>query len=312
MTEATARTREWLESVALAGRTITATKRLPGGYRNNNLLLECADGARFVLRRYPGENRCAVEAALAGLLDGVVPVAPVVAADPEGTVLLLGYVPGTPVDVLLTTLSEDDAHAVGVVAGRALAAIGTIGFDRPGFFTDASLRPETMSGDLAGFVGDCLRRTDPGWQLTESEMDGLRALAVAWTPLVPQDARLVHADFNPKNLLAERTEDGWRVTVLDWEFAFSGSPLTDLGNVLRFGETPFTNGVVDAAGPLPGGWREAARALDLFSVAEFLTRPPRPPIARDIRGLVRRLALESWGCCGYWAWGYWAWGACGF
>jgi fructokinase len=293
MTEATARTREWLESVALAGRTITASRRLFGGYRNNNLLLECADGARFVLRRYAGESRCAVEAALARLLDGVVPVAPVAAADPEGIVLLLEFVPGTQVDVLLETLGEDDAHAVGVAAGRALAAIGTIGFDRPGFFSDATLRPTPMSGDLAGFVDDCLRRADSRWQLTESEEDGLRALAVGWTPLVPTDARLVHADFNPKNLLAERAEDGWRVTVLDWEFAFSGSPLTDLGNVLRFGETPFTDGVVAGAGPLPGGWREAARALDLFAVADFLTRPPKLPIARDIRVLVRRLAGEG-------------------
>jgi aminoglycoside phosphotransferase (APT) family kinase protein len=293
MTEATARTREWLESVALPGRTIAATRRLSGGYRNNNLLLECADGARFVLRRYLGDNRCAVEAALARLLDGVVPVAPVVAADPGDTALLLEFVPGTPVDVLLKTVGENEAHAVGVVAGQALAAIGTVEFDQPGFFSDAELRPEPMSGDLAGFVGDCLRRADPRWDLTESEQDGLRALAVGWTPLVPGDARLVHADFNPKNLLAERTVDGWLVTVLDWEFAFSGSPLTDLGNVLRFGETPFTDGVVAGAGPLPGGWREAARALDLFAVADFLTRPPRPPISRDIRGLVRRLAREG-------------------
>ena len=75
----------------------------------------------------------------------------------------------------------------------------------------------------------------------------------------------------------------------DWEFAYSGSPLADLGNVLRFGETAFTNGVLAGFGPLPACWRETARALDLFSVAEFLTRAPREPIAGDIRAAIRRM-----------------------
>jgi fructokinase len=77
--------------------------------------------------------------------------------------------------------------------------------------------------------------------------------------------------------------------VLDWEFAYSGSPLADLGNVLRFGESPFTKGVLVGFGPLPPCWRETARALDLFSVAEFLTRAPQEPIAGDIRAAIRRM-----------------------
>jgi fructokinase len=293
MTEATGLAREWLETTALPGKTITRATPLPGGYRNGNLLLDCADGTRFVLRRYRDGSRAEVEAALARRLRGVVPVAGVVAAHPEGEALLLEFVPGTPVDLLLPTLTAAEARAVGVAAGRALAAIGTIGFEQAGFFTDGSLKPAPMDGDLAGFVDDCLRRLDPGWELSESEQDDLRAVAVAWTPLVPDSARLVHADFNPKNLLADPAPDGWRITVLDWEFAFSGSPLTDLGNVLRFGQTAFTDGVLSGVGPLPAGWREAARALDLFSLAEFLIHAPKLPIATDIRAAIRTVAATS-------------------
>jgi fructokinase len=294
MTELTGRSREWLESAALPGKTIVGTRPLSGGYRNDNLLLEYSDGGRLVLRRYRSGNRAEIEAALARRLDGVVPVPAVVAADPEGGALLLEFASGTPVDVLLATLSDDEAAAVGIAAGRTLAAIGTIRFERAGFFADGTLRPEPMGGaaELTGFVNDCLGRLAPGWGLTRSEQNGLRALAVDWAPLVRAIAdggRLVHADFNPKNLLAERTHDGWRITVLDWEFAFSGSPLADLGNVLRFGETAFTNGVLAGFGPLPACWRETARALDLFSVAEFLTRAPREPIAGDIRAAIRRM-----------------------
>jgi hypothetical protein len=68
--------------------------------------------------------------------------------------------------------------------------------------------------------------------------------------------------------------------VLDWEFAFSGSPLHDIGNMLRFGDelppaytTGFVDGFRDGAGELPPDWRPMSEALDLFAVADLLTRP---------------------------------------
>lgn len=296
MTELTGRAREWVETVALPDVEIARVSALTGGYRNDNLLLEGVDGGRWVLLSYGSANRADVEAALAARLCGVVPVAGVVAKDPAGPSLLLDFVEGTAVDRLLPTLSTTEAEAVGVAAGRVLAAIGTFEFGRPGFFVDASLEPEPAPTSLAGFVAECLERHDPDWQLSPYELDGLRSLADAWTPLVDaasDTARLVHADFNAKNLLASRDRDGWRITVLDWEFAFSGNPLADLGNVLRFGETPFTAGIVTGVGPLPMGWRDTARALDLFALADFLTRPPKQPLAVDILALVRKLAQRG-------------------
>ena len=47
----------------------------------------------------------------------------------------------------------------------------------------------------------------------------------------------MHSDLNPKNLLVD--PDTLVVTgVLDWEFAHSGHPFTDLGNLLRFDRDP--------------------------------------------------------------------------
>jgi aminoglycoside phosphotransferase (APT) family kinase protein len=94
--------------------------------------------------------------------------------------------------------------------------------------------------------------------------------------------RLVHSDYNGKNLLAVARDGLWTVSaVLDWEFAFSGSPLADIGNMLRFDEEQpdgfaagFIAGYEEAAGPLPPGWREISEALDLYALADFLTRPP--------------------------------------
>ena len=60
---------------------------------------------------------------------------------------------------------------------------------------------------------------------------------------------------NGKNLLAVARDGRWPISaVLDWEFARSGSPLADVGNLLRF--------------------REISEALDLHAPADFLTRSP--------------------------------------
>jgi len=314
----------WLGEV-LPGERVTAATPLTGGYSNSNTRLVTAAGRSYVLRRYlPGrggaardetaqqrpvraaaeaERRCAVEAALAGRLRGVAPVAEVAAADPGGTqagepVLLSRHVPGV---MLRTALAEPDASqeehaALGREAGRALAAIGSVGFERAGFFGDGTLTPaaEGMPASLAEFVDDCLARGNAREALDPAEVAGLRSLAAAWTPLAARadgDSRLVHSDYNPKNLLVARhggvshgargAGGGWSVTaVLDWEFAFSGSPLHDVGNMLRFtSEIPpafaaaFTGGFGAAGGRLPADWREISRALDLYALAELLTRP---------------------------------------
>lgn len=83
--------------------------------------------------------------------------------------------------------------------------------------------------------------------------------------------------------------------MLDWEFAFSGSPLTDVGNMLRFsGRYPpgfadgFIAGYREAGGPLPPGWRETSEALDLYALADFLTRPPEHPYFGKAVSLLRK------------------------
>jgi aminoglycoside phosphotransferase (APT) family kinase protein len=255
---------------------------------------------------------CAIEAALAARLRGTVPVAEVIAADPAGAaagapLLLSRYVPGTMVSELLARPAgpaaaagadadadaDADAGELGRAAGTALAAIGSVRFGSAGFFGGPDLVPSAagMPASLPEFVDGCLRtanarRWPAGTGLTTAEQDGLRELAARSGPAADRAGaagRLVHSDYNPKNLLAARRGGRWVISaVLDWEFAFSGSPLADIGNMLRprpgaalaaFG-TGFIAGYREAGGELPPGWRETSAALDLFALADFLTRPP--------------------------------------
>ena len=304
--------RRWLSRDALPGLEIQHAEALAGGYSNANILLASDAGDHYVLRRYLNHNTCAVEAALAGRLAGIVPVADVIAADADGSaagqpVMVSRFVPGNLVSTILPDLGPDEAGALGRSVGAVLAAIGTVTFPRPGFFDGSDLDPgpegmEPTDG-LPGFVDRCLRTGNAHHALVPAEQDALRRYAAAVAPAlrtVRGARQLVHADFNPKNLLAARHDGNWIVTaVLDWEFAFSGPPLFDIGNMLRFpAELPpafaegFTAGYVEAGGHLPENWREISRAADLFSLADFLTRPPEHLFFGKAVELIRELLAD--------------------
>jgi aminoglycoside phosphotransferase (APT) family kinase protein len=232
-----------------------------------------------------------VEAALAARLAGIVPVPEVIGADPDGSgagepVLLSAFVTGRPLGDVLAGVTGPEAAELGRATGRTLAAIGSVEFAAPGFFSDASLEPgppgmEPTSG-LDAFVERCLKEGNAAGHLDDDEQRSLLRFATEAAPdlaVLRGSRRLVHADFNPKNLLAVRTDGRWRLSaVLDWEFAYSSSPLFDVGNMLRdprpagFGEA-FVDGFREDGGELPGNWRRLSQALDLYSLADLLKRP---------------------------------------
>jgi fructokinase len=359
------RLHDWLLG-ALAGRRVVAARRLAGGYRNDNVLLTAADGVRVVLRRYRHGNRCAVEAALARRLAGVVPVAEVIAADPDGAVagepvLLSRFVPGVPASAALRDLGGprglgpagprglgaaeprgaagprglgaaeprgaagprgpglagpkgEEAMELGRVVGAGLASIGGVSFDRPGFFDGADLVPGPAgfepTADLPAFVRRCLAATDgTAGGLGGPERAALLRLAdhlAAFLPAVRGARQLVHADFNPKNLLVRRSAGrGWTLAaVLDWEFAYSSTPLADVGNMMRFADeyppefvTGFLAGFRAGGGELPERWREISRAVDLYALADLMTRPPEHPYAARVLDRIRR-QLEAHAAAG--------------
>jgi aminoglycoside phosphotransferase (APT) family kinase protein len=301
----------WLGAV-LTGQLVTGRARLGGGYRNRNTRLDLDDGESLVLRQYDADDAariCAIEAAVLARLRGAAPVPDVVAADPTGTaagepVLLTRFAAGMPLSAALADpqARPGDHAGLGRAAGQALAAIGTVSFPRGGFFTDGTLQPaaEDLPGDLPEFVNACLAAGPAPAVLSAAELDGLQALARADEPFAARadgGRQLVHSDFNPKNLLAVRADGRWSVSaVLDWEFAFSGSPLHDIGNMLRFEQPPgfaagFADGFRDGGGDLPPDWRPVSAALDLFALADLLTRPAgHPYFGKAVSAVRARLA----------------------
>lgn len=281
---------------------------LAGGWSGETFLAEAA-GERTVVRIYArpshrGPLAHEVDAALLRLMRGLVPVPEVLEVrrgDPTTdtpALLVTSFLPGTRAELVLPTLDDDGAEALGAALGALVATVGGVPQPRAGRFVDGDLRVEPFGDveDLPAWV-DAHADDLSGWG--PALVDGLRRVADTAQRLLDEADRvcLVHSDLNLKNVLVDaETLD---VTgLLDWEFAHAGHPLTDLGNLLRFERRPaFADAVlatycqrrdVDPAIALPG-----ARAADLWALVDLAARAGHNPVATAADGRLRAIAATG-------------------
>ncbi|MDE2291301.1 MAG: phosphotransferase, partial [Elusimicrobia bacterium] len=101
-------------------------------------------------------------------------------------------------------------------------------------------------------------------------------------------AVLLHGDFKPSNL----HRSGEDLVVLDWEFAWAGPALMDVGQLLRWSPPAafvagFAAAYLAGGGVLPAGWRRLAELFDLFNLVGLLEAPGKRRAA-DVSARVRR------------------------
>ena len=288
---------------------VSSAEHVSGGLANTNyrVTLEGLDHP-VVVRFYTREpEACAREAALLRLVAGVVPAPRTLYVDPEAgrfayPYIVLSWEPGVPLIDALADLPPEDGPSLAAALGAVAARIGSFTFPEPGFFgPDLSIRERLVIGPdglrhylramlVEGRAGERL-----GAQLTERLLTQVEAHADELAPLADQRS-LIHADYKDGNILVERGPDGWRVTaVLDWEFAFVGASVFDLGSLLRREATlppGFAAACVAAyrahGGFAPAGWRRMTLLMDLINLCDFLNGPDlRAGMRADLSGLVR-------------------------
>jgi aminoglycoside phosphotransferase (APT) family kinase protein len=321
---------EELDAITAAlGHPVTRVKILAGGFSHETCLLESAAG-RVVARL--GGTGPAIEAAVMAAARPHVPVpevlhvlaAPAALAAPAGEgsaprpSMVLEYVAGTPLSEVLSSADETDPDGglagLGTEVGRVFAGIGAVAFGRPGFFTGADLAVGEMppwSEQLPEMAETCMTAV-PETRLDLAARRAWVGMCAAHAPALTRvegQARLVHADANPKNVLVSRARGGWRVSaVLDWEFSFSGCPYADFANMTRFGgdyPAAFTGGFrsgfaaglpADLGGRGPGrveDWPYLGRVLDMFALSDLVTRPPGHPVADQAAAEIRRWLADG-------------------
>jgi aminoglycoside phosphotransferase (APT) family kinase protein len=288
---------------------VVGVELLDGGLRNSNFKVRLESPARtLVLRFYDKDpSLCRKEVSLLRRIRDAVPVPEVLHAEPDGigesgAFALLDYVEG----VTFRELKQrGEVAAIGEAAasvGAALAAIGRFAFPAPGRLGDELqvTGPFVEGPDPAPkFLDSCL--ASPAFQSRAGAELTARVHELGWAwrerlASLDEERSLVHGDFNSPNLVARLVDGRFRLAaVIDWEFGWSGSPLFDVGNILRYErlgrpvlEPDFSRGFLAHGGRLPRDWRRLARVVDLTSLCEILSRDVLPDdVVSEVRELIR-------------------------
>jgi Ser/Thr protein kinase RdoA (MazF antagonist) len=156
--------------------------------------------------------------------------------------------------------------------GMLLARVAAVPFDR-GCELDSNADRGSLERLLAATAESLQRgrartrlggaRADALWRQFEAGAPRLAALRLATT--------LVHGDCSGRNILVRPgAGDTWSISgLIDWEAAFPGWGLWDVGSLFRYGKrydavfrAHFERGYRAAGGHLPEDWWRTSRLLD--------------------------------------------------
>lgn len=211
---------------------------------------------------------------------------------------LLTFVEGQRFYYALSGASSADTERMTYSAGVALAHIHRFTFPRAGFFDPdlqitVALAPQYAWHNLLEDMLDSDRlRGHLGQELAGRLARCIRENTRFEDQMSFGGPCLSHSDYKPWNMLVR---EGQIAAVLDWEFAFAGAPLNDIGNFLRYSarqqpayESGFIQGYRAAGGALPDDWKRLSRMVDLINLCDFLNRADDgSTIVNDVRPLVQ-------------------------
>ena len=275
-----------LVSSQLNGSEIESVSLLSGGFVNSNYRLALRDRTSLVLRIAARSGDLKKELRILKHVHEVVPVPTVVAEDFSAPrpFALIEFIEGALLSETLSLLDAEDLQKVAAEAGSALQNIHSFDLGKSGFFDENFVFDpafENFGGNLYDYICSKLEggrvRERLGETLAECALECVRAKRDVYSS-IPNSTRLVHCDYNLKNILIKKVRSAWKVSaILDWEFAIGASPLVEIGNFLRFeDELPagfsesFIRGYTSGAISLTSNWREIARLLDLAAMVNFL------------------------------------------
>lgn len=184
-----------------------------------------------------------------------------------------------------------DTPAAGAAVGRALAEIHAIRYPEMGLLAgDLSIAaPIPDDEGIGGYVRAMLREAEPFVDPALPPRIRAHLVAVEDAARAAMDGPvLVHCDFKVGNL---HLLPSGELVVLDWEFAWAGPRLFDVGQLLRW-QPPepfvraFADAYVAAGGVLADGWRRIAAAID---VGNMLAVFAHNPVMRTSDEIPRRI-----------------------
>lgn len=215
------------------------------------------------------------------------------------------WIAGKPLFAILDTLNNSELNSLGSELARILNTISSINFPMAGFFNEnleiTPFEKSIYDHPFIDYIEQCLFQEHAGrWlgkNLTDSLWDFILKNQHYFPPL--DSPCLVHGDFNQDNIIID--EKNLKVVILvDWEFAYSGSYLFDIGTLLRFNvpaafETSLIENYQKNRGILlPSQWRKMIKIQDIANFVGLLnTESKRPNLNGDIKTLIEETLNQT-------------------
>lgn len=294
---------------AFPDNTLAFHKIVSGGCANLNIKINLDFGEQFfILRVYLRDKDAAYrEQKLGTLLKQTVPMPQVyfIGDCEQYRFAITEYLPGVPLRDLLLSNKPHDVSSIMFEAGKLLSKIHDHAFPTPGFFDgDLNILKTSSENEYIEFAQECLRHPNAIECLNADLITNIKRHFLTYQKFLPDEneSRLVHADYDPANILVDIVDGEWKITgILDWEFAFSGSSLFDVANMLRYAhqmpavfEDSFIQGLFSEGFVLPPHWKETIHLLNLISLLDCLARSSIhqcPNQCADIRELISHINI---------------------
>lgn len=166
----------------------------------------------------------------------------------------------------------EDSAEQGAALGRALAEIHSYTYPTPGFLSPDLQIEESMENfvtDMWSYL--CSFEENPKSGLSNGLLDEVLGFfddKIEGLQEAAGQPVLLHGDFKVSNLY---WTDQDKPLVFDWEFAYAGSALMDIGQLFRWScSSEFSDGFSQAYGAAGGtlveGWKRWAAVLDLINL----------------------------------------------
>ncbi|HQU09284.1 MAG TPA: aminoglycoside phosphotransferase family protein, partial [Opitutales bacterium] len=233
---------ESMVEIALPDKDLASHTVIAEGCANLNIKLEFANAPEpVILRIYLRDPKAALrEQRIAALLKQTLPIPEVYfVGEQEGyRFAITEYIPGITLRNLLLDYPEQAWAEVMLEAGTLLAHLQTHTFAQSGFLDeDLQIKRPLSSEDLVNFVLHALQTPQAQTSLDLATRSCIEQLFQTQAKNIPNHPpyQLVHGDFDPANILVNQHQGHWSISgILDWEFAYAGSWLNDLANMLRY------------------------------------------------------------------------------
>lgn len=220
---------------------------------------------------------------------------------------ILEWIDGKLMREIVLSKNEQAISEILFEAGQYLDVLRKIKFDKGGFFDEKlSVIPFTQEEKYLPYVLTLLKESVVKNSLGNTLLNSVRNLVEQNSHILPDldDANLTHSDYDPANIMVKQIDGRWKIaSVLDWEFAYSGTYLMDMGLMLRYShklpkyyEEKFIDGIQSNGFQLPKAWKRQAKLMDLLCLLQLTyanLRTERPNLNSDVISLITN-TINQW------------------